>query len=180
MGIDASTLGEAPGSYWAEFLGAEKQLDTGPLWFVGVLLLLSLAYACWMRLRRHRAVGREARTVTARHLIRLVYPFGSDSGFTDLNLWQWPACIAVFTLGIAASSQGWLTAVPDRLRRHGRSVTLAAVAIFAASAASVCRSPSLSSSSHAYPRSPASSDTCRPSHRSRKGVAQPKHLRPAV
>ena len=47
-----------------------------------------------------------------------------------IPLWQWPACIALFGLGVTASSQGWLTAVPDRLRRHSRMATLvAAVAI---------------------------------------------------
>jgi hypothetical protein len=30
-------LGLAPGSYWYELLGEERALDTGPLWFVGVL-----------------------------------------------------------------------------------------------------------------------------------------------
>ncbi|HEY3259724.1 MAG TPA: acyltransferase family protein [Pseudonocardiaceae bacterium] len=35
-------LGAAPRSYWYEFLGAERVLDTGPLWFVGVLLIFSL------------------------------------------------------------------------------------------------------------------------------------------
>jgi hypothetical protein len=28
-------LGNAPGSYGQEYLGAERQIDTGPLWFVG-------------------------------------------------------------------------------------------------------------------------------------------------
>lgn len=45
-------VGDAPGSFWAEYLGDERRLDTGPLWFVGVLLILSLGYAGW------RALGR--------------------------------------------------------------------------------------------------------------------------
>jgi hypothetical protein len=52
-------------------------------------------------------------------LVRLVFPFGSES-FTDLNVWEWPACIAMFAFGIAASRQRWLTVVPDRLRRQCR------------------------------------------------------------
>ena len=63
--------------------------------------------------------------------IRLVYPYGGDAGFTDLNLWQWPACIAVFALGIVAARQGWTGAVPDRLRRTCRIVALVAVAAMA-------------------------------------------------
>jgi hypothetical protein len=41
-------LGVAPESFWREFLGSERQLDTGPLWFAGVLLIFSLAYAGWV------------------------------------------------------------------------------------------------------------------------------------
>jgi hypothetical protein len=64
-------------------------------------------------------------------LVRLVYPFGSES-FTDLNLWEWPACIALFAVGIAGSRHGWLTGVPDRLRRQCRLITLVAAAAMAA------------------------------------------------
>ena len=63
-------------------------------------------------------------------LVRLVFPLGSES-FTDLNLWEWPACIALFALGIAASRQGWLIAVPDRLRGQCRLITIAAGATVA-------------------------------------------------
>jgi hypothetical protein len=64
-------------------------------------------------------------------LVRLVFPFASES-FTDLNLWEWPACIALFALGIAASREGWLIAVPDRLRRQCRLITLIAAGAMAA------------------------------------------------
>lgn len=105
-------LGEAPGSYWAEFLGAEGQLDTGPLWFVGALLIFSFGYVAGAQALRKRPAERRLGALTAAHLlllvaavapatflIRLVYPFGGDSGFTDLNLWEWPACIALSGLG---------------------------------------------------------------------------------
>jgi hypothetical protein len=135
-------LGAAPGSYWAEFLGAEGQLDTGPLWFIGVLLIFSLGYAALVRLRGRRpptVVGQ----LTARHLlpltavvagasvlVRLAFPFGSESG-ADLNLWEWPACLALFGLGIAGFRRGWLGAVPDRLYAWCRTVTLAALGAMA-------------------------------------------------
>jgi hypothetical protein len=138
-------LGGAQGSYWYEFLGADGTLDTGPLWFVGVLLIFSLVYAAWVRVRRRHAAGRRLGEITARHLllvdaaaaptsflVRLVYPYGGESGFTDLNFWEWPACAALFALGVTASRQGWLAAVPDRLYRQSRTVTLAAVGVLAA------------------------------------------------
>jgi TRAP-type C4-dicarboxylate transport system permease small subunit len=138
-------LGAAPGSYLQEFLGSEQQLDTGPLWFVGVLLIFSLGYAGWSLTQQRSRGRRQPREIRARHLmllalvvapttflVRLVYPFGTESGFSDLNLWEWPACIALFGLGVLASGQGWLIAVPDPLRRRCRTVTVAAIAAFAA------------------------------------------------
>ena len=137
-------LGYAPGSYWQEFLGDEHVLDTGPLWFVGVLLLYSLAYAGWVHLRSPRGAHPRA-PIPGTHLaiaaaivapasfaIRLEYPYGGDAGFTDLNFWQWPACIAVFALGITAARQGWTANVPDKLRRTSRAVTVVAAVAMAA------------------------------------------------
>jgi Acyltransferase family len=131
-------LGEAPGSYWDEFLGDERQLDTGPLWFVGVLLIFSLAYAGWVALAGTPS-GWPGRPVTVKLLtvttmavaavafaVRMAYPYGGDSGFTDLNFWQWPACLAVFGLGVTASRLGWLKSVPDSLHRRCRLITVVA------------------------------------------------------
>ena len=131
-------LGGAP-ELWP-YLLQEGSLDTGVLWFVGALLVFSLAYAGWVRMRRGRAV--EARSVEIRlghllllaagvaiasFLVRLVVPFETDNWFVDVNLWEWPACAGVFGLGVVASRAGWLTAVPDRLRRQSRTVTLIGV-----------------------------------------------------
>ena len=94
-------LGEAPG-LWAYFR-AEGSLDTGVLWFVGALLIFSLAYASWVRVRR----GHEARprpgeiqvghllllavaVTVATFLVRLVLPFESDNKYIDLNMWNGP------------------------------------------------------------------------------------------
>lgn len=142
-------LGAAPGSYREEFLDDENRLDTGPLWFVGVLLVFSLGYAVWRRVRGTRPVV-DPPAITVVHLlvvvaavtplsflVRLVYPFGSESGFSDLNVWEWPACLALFLLGASASSRGWLDGVPDRLRRQGRWVTLGTVVVMAGLVASV-------------------------------------------
>lgn len=133
-------LGDAPGSYWDEYLGAERQIDTGPLWFVGVLLIYSLGYAGWRRaIRRHvvRRITLKTLTLTAvvvaptSFAIRLMYPYGSESGISDLNLWEWPACVAVFGIGIVGSELGWRDGVPDDLARRCRMLTLPAVVAMA-------------------------------------------------
>lgn len=133
-------LGNAPGSYWDNFVDDEGVVDTGPLWFVGVLLIFSLGYAGWVRTGQRHAAGSGHGTITvgrlllvaavvapASFLIRLVYPYGSDSGFTDLNFWEWPACLAMFGVGIIAARQGWVERLPDRLYRYSRAVAVAAV-----------------------------------------------------
>ena len=150
-------LGNAGGTYWSELVGTrEEALDTGYLWFVGDLLLFSLVYAAWSALRR-RAPAREperdggSRTNHARqgmvrfpHLVviaavvavttfavRFVFPFDSQR-YVDLNLYQWPECIALFVLGVVTARQGWLHGIPDRLRRQCRTATLVSAAAFLA------------------------------------------------
>jgi hypothetical protein len=141
-------LGEAPGL--RAYFRAEGTLDTGVLWFVGALLIFSLTYAGWVRVRPDHGVlprrgeirvghllALAAAVTVATFLVRLVLPFETDNRYVDLNMWEWPACAALFGLGIRASRMGWLSAVPDQLRRQSRTVTLVAVgaaAVFAAAA----------------------------------------------
>lgn len=146
-------LGNAGGSYWRELVGTrEEALDTGYLWFVGDLLLFSLVYAAWVALRRSRhhrgerggEPSRPVGVVRFGHLLvmagvvamttfaaRLVFPFDSQK-YVDLNLYQWPECIALFALGVVTARQGWLHGIPDRLRRRCRTATLVASAAFLA------------------------------------------------
>lgn len=137
-------LGDAPGSYWDEYLAEEgsHRLDSGPLWFVGTLLVFSLGYAAWVLLLRSwgRHLASPQVTVTGLALlaavvgavsfaVRVVAPYGSEAGKLDLNYWEWPGCLAAFCLGIVVSGQGWLHTVPNDIRRHSRTVTLVAVGL---------------------------------------------------
>ena len=143
--------GETPTSYWDEFIGAGDQtLDTGPLWFVGVLLVFSLAYAAWVRVRHRRPPGSRGLEVTGRgllalaagvaavtFLVRLEIPLGGSNKLVSLNVWEWPGCAAVFALGVVGHRNGWLAALPDRLRRLCRLATLGALTGFAVFAAAI-------------------------------------------
>jgi hypothetical protein len=136
-----SGLGRTRAAYWAYFTHAWP--DNGPLWFVGFLLLLSLGYAAWRGIRRNAA--RPVRPITAAALlavgaavaatsfvIRLAVSYAGPTPL-DLNEWQWPECIALFTIGILAAPHGWLTAVPDGLEHTARRITAltgGAVALF--------------------------------------------------
>jgi hypothetical protein len=108
----------------------EGSLDTGVLWFIGALLIFSLAYAGWVRAVGRHAARRWHGQVHAGHLLllaaavsvaafllRLVVPFEGDTEYVDLNFYQWPASAGLFVLGITASGAGWLEMVPDHLRR---------------------------------------------------------------
>lgn len=140
-------FGAAPGSFAEEYLSDEGYLDTAHLWFLGVLLVFSLGYAGAAALLRRSAdadadADADARpgaravrlahlaalavaTTAATFLVRLVFPYGSE-WFADLNFWEWPGCLALFGLGIAASARGWLAEVPRRVVRGCRAVTLVA------------------------------------------------------
>jgi hypothetical protein len=131
-------LGRTTAGYWAYFTGALP--DNGPLWFVGLLLLVSLGYTAWWALtggpaRPARQVGTVALLAVAAviagssFLVRLAFSYAGPTPL-DLNEWQWPECIALFVVGIVASPHGWLTAVPQPLLRAARRVTaVAGVAI---------------------------------------------------
>jgi fucose 4-O-acetylase-like acetyltransferase len=136
-------LGKVSGSYWAEFVGTrEESMDTGYFWFVGDLLIFSLVYAAWFRVRRgraHRLALRDLRVVhlvvlaagvgVATFLIRLGFPFESER-YVDLNLYELPAAVALFALGVIAARHGWLTAIPARLHAQSRRVSLVAIGAF--------------------------------------------------
>jgi hypothetical protein len=139
--------GENPTSYWVEFFGGTGQqaVDSGVFWFVGALLIFSLGYAGWVQARRGHTRRPWRREITAGHLwglaaavavgsflVRQLIPYDGDEYGIDLNVYEWPASLARFVLGIGAARLGWLTAVPDRLHRNSRAATLATVAVFAA------------------------------------------------
>lgn len=137
-------FGAAPGSFWDEYLSDEGYVDTAHLWFLGVLLVFSLGYAGFAAIRPRPAAdpatggrspatdgairvahlaGVAAVTAAATFVVRLEFPYGSE-WYADLNFWEWPGCLALFGLGIVASDHGWLAAVPGRVHRAARTITL--------------------------------------------------------
>jgi hypothetical protein len=120
-------------SFWYVLAHRDPLLDSGSLWFALVLMLFSVAFALLRPLitRRNRQ-----RPLTSSHLVaaavliaaasfavRLGFPARSGQ-IGDLHLWQWPQCIGLFALGVAAARSGWVGHVPDRLRRMCGAVTL--------------------------------------------------------
>lgn len=127
------------GSY-RDYLGdTDPVLDNGPMWFVGVLLIYSLGYVVWRR-RVPRPVfssdsleGRQlvilvAAVAASTFLVRLVFPVDSGQPL-NLHLWQWPACVVTFGLGVVAARRGWLRPVSEALARRCGIATLIATLV---------------------------------------------------
>jgi surface polysaccharide O-acyltransferase-like enzyme len=117
-----------PTSYSRELLHEDPFLDTGPMWFVELLLIYSLGYAAWRRWRPRatdpdgRPLGRMLAALAlgisvATLLVRLVFPLFSEQ-VAHLQLWQWPQYLAMFGLGVVAAQHRWLDPVPDDIRRR--------------------------------------------------------------
>jgi len=132
-------LADPSGGLSATFREQWDELDPGPLWFVGVLMLFSAAYVGWRALRPLPAeeepghgpllpghlVGLAAAIAAGTVLVRLAFPMNSGQPL-GLHLWQWPQCLGLFALGVAAAERGWLDPVPTRMRRAGGWAALAA------------------------------------------------------
>ena len=130
------------GFYRVEFTGTRWQsLGTGPLWFVAILLVVTIAWSLWRWVRpapaerpssplglRHLAVAAGAVAVGS-FLVRLWFPVDSPQ-FLDVHVWLWPQSATLFVFGAVAAERGWLTALPKALRRDCvRGVLVAVVAL---------------------------------------------------
>jgi peptidoglycan/LPS O-acetylase OafA/YrhL len=113
-------------------------LDSGPAWFLEVLLVVSLGYALWhalrlgqrlrLPLRGHHLLWCGVAIAIASFVVRLWFPARSQQ-ILDLHLWEWPQCVGMFGLGAVASGWHWVEQVPPRVRRTCGLVILATLAV---------------------------------------------------
>jgi glucan biosynthesis protein C len=141
--LGALAEGEQP-RLWPYLADQTGTRDTGPMWFVALLLLLSLAYAALWRLRPARGVtagvgprylaAAAAGIAAGSFVVRLVSPLGDDT-FANLRWEAWPQGIGLFILGVLAGERGWLEALDRRLVRGcGRATVLAVLGLTALAA----------------------------------------------
>ena len=114
---------------WGAYLGS---IGPGPLWFVEVLFLLSVAYLGLRLLRRHRVPERSPERyapptirlatlftlglAAATFLFRLVVPVGYILPVFDLPTPGYlPQYAGLFAAGVIAARRGWFHSMPDRL-----------------------------------------------------------------
>jgi hypothetical protein len=144
-------VGGGDESFPSLLLHHEPFLDTGPMWFVLVLLVYSIAYAGWRSLGARRPAqapaargpvdGRTAITlaIAISLLNLLVRPFLPAAGdeVLQLHLWQWPQTVALFGLGVVAAGRGGLAPVGEDLRRLAGRMALGGLLAFALVAAGI-------------------------------------------
>ena len=125
-------------TFWQVFRGRQPFLDSGPLWFVQILMYVSIGYALWNWLGWGRRL--EPLTIRGMHLIavaagiaatsfvvRLWAPARSQQ-ILDLHVWQLPQCVGMFCLGVLLSRHGWARQVPSNIaRRCGITVAVTLV-----------------------------------------------------
>jgi glucans biosynthesis protein C len=123
---------------WGRWRYQVTRLDTGPVWFVAVLLLFSVLYACLRHFRpahsspvqslRGRWLTALALVIgTASFLVRLKFAMNSTQ-VMNVHLFQWPQHICLFWLGVRASEARWLDPVAERMRRRCGWIASAGVA----------------------------------------------------
>jgi hypothetical protein len=115
-----------PLSYWQAFKGRTPFLDSGPLWFVQVLLYVSFGYAMWTWRgwgRRFQGtpvrgvpIAAAATIMATSFLLRLPFPARSQQ-VLDLQLWWSPQCVGMFCLGALVSGQRWVERATANLAR---------------------------------------------------------------
>ena len=127
--------------FWGSITDTDPVLDNGPMWFVGVLLLYSLALVAWRRSFPTRApadgplLWRQLLMISAAvgiatFVVRTVFPADSNQ-LLNLHVWGWPEYVGMFALGVVAARRGWLRPVPDVLARRCGIAALAAILVVA-------------------------------------------------
>ncbi len=122
------TVGDDRGALWSSYTDRLDVLDSGPMWFVAILLVFSLVYAAWARIAapvsHARRVPLRARDLvlaavlitTGSFFARLAWPIDSHQ-IIDLHLWLWLQCAVLFVFGVIGAGRGWFSPVPDDVRR---------------------------------------------------------------
>ena len=122
-------------SFWQVFETRQPFLDSGPLWFIQILLYVSVGHALLTSIGHLKGLaGPGVSTLVMTGLaiaatsfaVRLWFPARSQQ-VLDLHLWQWPQCIGLYALGALAASHGWAERVPVRTARRCGITVLVAV-----------------------------------------------------
>ena len=132
---------------WTSYLPGKREaiIGAGPLWFVEILLIFSLAYALWRLVVRPRPSSSVAETPfpgngiialfalatgIGAFLVRLWHPVGWSFGLLNLQFPFFVQYIALFVVGLIAYRRNWLLRLPERTGRFWLRIAIALVLIF--------------------------------------------------
>lgn len=123
--------------YGQQFSGTHWQSrGTGPMWFVEILLLVTVGWCLWRWLVPSRPSTMEPTTAVlvaagtvavTTFLVRVRFAIDSAQ-FLDLHVWLWPQSLTLFVLGAIGAERLWFSPVPASVRRLCR-VGIAAAAV---------------------------------------------------
>ena len=135
---------------WWQYLPGvgESVIGAGPLWFVEVLLIFSLAYALWRRFFRPNPpvppVETESHfpgnaiivlfallTGMGAFLVRLVFPIGWNFSLLNLQFPFFVLYIALFIVGLIAYRRNWLLGLPDAKGKLWLGIAIVLILLFA-------------------------------------------------
>jgi fucose 4-O-acetylase-like acetyltransferase len=144
--------GQWSGNLWQFYARSVRNLEfnSGPLWFVEILLAFSAVYALgrafqsWVKSRQRNrnaeAGSAEPKPLTHRTILafililaplsfatRLFFPL--DTSWHNLQFSMFPQYILLFAAGILACRRGWLPDLPSRIRKVWSTVAIVCIVI---------------------------------------------------
>lgn len=126
-------------SFW-ENIYLLKNVAPGPAWFLEVLLVFSIVYSLWRRLRRSSGALKNARRAfpgdraiivfililaAATFVVRIYFP--TEREIFRLRIGNYAGYVAFFAAGIAAYRNNWLQGITEPIGRKWSVITAAAV-----------------------------------------------------
>ncbi len=119
--------------YTRQYYRMGSWIGAGPLWFVEVLLIFTLAYSVWRWITRSRPVEQPLQAPYPSDLklalfallmglvgfvVRLAFPIDWNFGLLNLQLPFFAQYIVMFTAGLLAYRRGWLENLPAAVGRR--------------------------------------------------------------
>jgi len=112
---------------------------TGPMWFVAILLVVTVGWCLWRwRFPASPSMTAAGTTVAVAavcvavgtFLVRTRFPIDSPQ-FLDVHVWIWPQSLSLFVLGALGAERGWISPVPRSVLSRCRWAVIGAVLLLA-------------------------------------------------
>lgn len=112
---------------------------TGPMWFVAILLVVTVVWCLWRwRVPASPSMTPAGTTVAVAAVavavgtffVRTRFPIDSQQ-FLDVHVWMWPQSLSLFVLGAIGAERGWISPVPRSVLSRCRWAVIGAVLLLA-------------------------------------------------